>query len=98
MKKIIPLGDRVLLKPYSEESEKKVGKIKIVLPDTKEKSDRGKVLAVGPGRYEDGKRVPLTVKVGDVVLFSKYGYDEVNLDDEDLYLVKEDNILAIIKN
>lgn len=98
MSKLIPLGDRVLLRPIEEESEKKMGKIKFVLPDTaKEKSDRGKVVAVGQGRVEDGKRVPLTVKIGDVVIYSKYGYDEVTLEGKEYYLVKEDNILAIIK-
>jgi len=96
---IKPMADRVLIKPFRETEEMNVGKIKIVLPESvsKEKSDRGKVLAVGEGRFEDGKVVPMRVKVGDIVIFSKYGYDEVKQDGEDLYLVKEDNILAVIK-
>lgn len=96
--KLIPLGDRVLLRPIEEEVEKNFGKVKFVLAESaKEKSDRGKVVAVGEGKIDNGKRVPLTVKVGDTVIFSKYGYDEVKLGEEELYLVKEDNILAIIK-
>jgi chaperonin GroES len=97
--KIIPLGDRVLLRPERETEEKKIGNIRIVLPESasKEKSDRGKVIAVGEGKYEDGKLVAPRVKVGDTVMFSKYGYDEIKVGDEELYLVKEDNILAVIK-
>ncbi len=96
---VFPLGDRVLLRPYREETERMVGKIKIMLPDsvTDKKSDQGKVLAVGEGRYEDGKLVPIKVKVGDIVIFSKYGYDEVSINDEELYIVKTENILAVIK-
>lgn len=98
--KVVPLGDRVLLKPFRETEDMQVGKIKIVLPESvsKEKSDRGKVVAVGEGRYDDGKLVPMKVKVGDTVLFSKYGYDEIEVDGEELYLVKQDNILAVIKS
>lgn len=97
--KIIPMADRVLIKPFREMEEKSVGKIKIVLPESvsNEKSDRGKVVAVGEGRYEDGKLVTPRVKVGDTVIFSKYGYDEIKQDEEELYLIKEENILAIIK-
>ena len=94
-----PLGNRVLLRPFREEMERTVGKIKIVLPESvrDKKSDKGKVLAVGEGRYEDGKLVPMNLKVGDTVIFSKYGYDEVEVNGEELYLVKEENILAVIK-
>lgn len=97
--KIVPLADRVLLRPFKETEEMQVGKIKIVLPESvsKEKSDRGKVVAVGEGRYEEGKLIAPRVKVGDVVIFSKYGYDEVKMDGDELYLVKEENILAVIK-
>ncbi|MBX4195597.1 co-chaperone GroES [Candidatus Parcubacteria bacterium] len=97
--KIVPMGDRVLLRPERETEEKRIGSVRIVLPESvsKEKSDRGKVVAVGEGRFEDGKLVPMRVKVGDAVIFSKYGYDEVKLDGEELYLVKEDSILAVIK-
>lgn len=97
--KIIPVGDRVLIKPFRETQELNAGKIKIVLPESvsKEKSDRGKVVAVGEGRYEDGKLIAPRVKVGDTIVFSKYGYDEIKVDDEELYLLKEENILAVIK-
>lgn len=101
--KITPLADRVLVRPFSEESlresQGKKPSYGIVLPETvtKEKSAQGKVLAVGEGKLVDGKLVPVRVKVGDVIIFSKYGYDEVEEDGEELYLLKEDSILAIIK-
>ncbi|MBX4189269.1 co-chaperone GroES [Candidatus Parcubacteria bacterium] len=97
--KIIPLGDRVLIRPFKEEEVKKVGNFKIILPESisKEKSDQGKVLAVGEGKMVDGKLQPVRVKVGDTVIFSKYGFDEVKQGEEDLYLLKEDNILAVVK-
>ncbi|MSR87687.1 MAG: co-chaperone GroES [Candidatus Zambryskibacteria bacterium] len=102
-KKIAPLGDRVLVKPFTEEDLRKGDKkssLKLILPEsmTKEKSAQGKVLAVGPGKHIDGKLVPISLKVGDTVIFSKYSYDEVEQDGEELYLLKEDNILAVIKN
>lgn len=92
--KVVPIGERVLVKPFTEEdlrkSEGKKSKLNFVLPDsvTKEKSAQGKVLAVG--RVE-------SVKVGDTILFSKYSYDEVLHEGEELYLIKEENILAVIK-
>lgn len=96
---IVPLGDRVLIRPFAPEemSGKTVGGI--IIPDTidKEKPEQGKVLAVGEGRLHDGKRIPVAVHVGDTVIFSKYAYDEVKVDGEDYYMLKEDNILAIIK-
>jgi chaperonin GroES len=96
---IVPLADRVLVRPFTE-AELKGGKKRpaIILPDSisKEKSAQGKVLAVGKGKFVDGKRLPVEVKVGDTVLFSKYGYDEVEVDGEELYLLKEDNIFAVI--
>lgn len=97
--KIIPLGDRILIKPFTDEEINKKETYGIIIPDTvsKEKSEQGKVIAVGEGRIQDGKRIPISVNVGDTVIFSKYGYDEVNIDDEELYLLKEDNILAILK-
>ncbi len=99
---ILPLGDRVLVRPFSEEEargEKGNKHFGIILPDaiSKEKSAQGKVLAVGEGKYVDGKIVPMRVKEGDRVIFSKYSYDEVEHDGEDLYLLKEENLLAIIK-
>lgn len=90
-KKIIPVGERVLVKPFTEaELKGKKSSSGIILPDSmsKEKSAQGKVLAVG-----DTKKV----KVGDTVVFSKYSYDEVDLDGEELYLIKEENVLAVIK-
>lgn len=99
--KIIPLGDRVLVKPFTEEELRKGDSKKkpvFILPEsmTKEKSAQGKVLAVGEGKMVDGKFQPIRVKVGDIVLFSKYSYDEVEHRGEELYLLKEENILAII--
>jgi len=101
--KINPYGDRILVRPFSEEDLRRAqGKnpsYGIILPDsvTKEKSAQGKVLAVGEGKWVDGKLVPVRMKVGDTVIFSKYGYNEIENDGEELYLLKEDNILAIIK-
>ncbi|MBX4199037.1 co-chaperone GroES [Candidatus Parcubacteria bacterium] len=96
---VMPMGDRVLIRPFRETEEMKVGNIRIVLPESvaNEKSDRGKVVAVGAGKWEDGKLRPVQVKAGDTVIFSRYGYDEVKANGEDLYLVKEDNILAVLK-
>jgi chaperonin GroES len=98
---IEPLGDRVLLKPYTvdEARGEKKKNFGIIIPDSvrEEKSAQGKVLAVGEGKYMDGKLIPVKVKVGDVVLFSKYSYDEVEYEGEEYYLLKEDNIFAIIR-
>ena len=98
---IKPFGDRVLVRPFTEEHVKGTGgnHYGIVLPDSvsKEKSAQGKVLAVGEGRWVDGKLEPVKIKVGDVVIFSKYGYDEVEHNGDELYLLKEDSILAVIK-
>ncbi|HLP44186.1 MAG TPA: co-chaperone GroES [Candidatus Nanoarchaeia archaeon] len=97
--KIQPLGDRVLIKPFFAEEDKNKNNFGIIMPDTvnKEQPEQGEVLAVGEGRYEDGKIVPLKVKVGDTVIFSKYGFDEVKTGDQSLYILKEDSILAIVK-
>ena len=97
--KIKPLGDNVLIEPEKEEEKTKGG---ILLPDTAEKGrpEKGKVVAVGPGRTNSqGKVVPLSVKKGDVVLFTKYGPTEIKkVDDKKDYLIaKEDDILAIIE-
>lgn len=100
---IKPYGDRILVLPFTEEdlrnSQGKNSSYGIILPDTvtKEKSAQGKVIAVGEGKLVEGKLIPVNVKVGDIVIFSKYGYDEVDQNGEDLYILKEDNILAIIK-
>jgi chaperonin GroES len=93
--KLKPLADRVVVKPLEQESKTKSG---IIIPDTaKEKSQKGKVIAKGPGKYEDGKLVPLTVKIGDVVLYKEYGGDEFKLDGEEVVILKEEDILAIIE-
>lgn len=88
-----PLDDRVVVKPLSAEETTKGG---IVLPDTaKEKPQRGKVLAVGPGRLLDnGERHPLAVSKGDEVLFSKYGGTEIEVDGEEVKILRESDILA----
>src|SRR3990172_7655404 len=81
-----PLADRVLVKPIEQEEKTKSG---IFLPDTaKEKPQEGEVLAVGPGKMsDDGKRIPLDIKVGDVVLYAKYGGTEIKLDGDDLMIL-----------
>jgi len=91
--KLQPLGDRVVVKPIEREEVTKGG---IVLPDTaKEKPQEGKVMAVGPGRLsEDGKRIAMDIKVGDVVLYVKYGGTEIKIDDEELIILRESDILA----
>jgi chaperonin GroES len=91
--KLQPLADRVLVKPMEKEEKTKSG---IYLPDTaKEKPQEGEVLAVGPGKMtDDGKRVPLDLKVGDRVIYAKYGGTEIKVDDEDLIILRESDILA----
>jgi chaperonin GroES len=88
-----PLGDRLVVKPLEGEEKTRGG---IILPDTaKEKPQEGKVLAAGPGRLtEDGKRVAMEVKVGDVVLYVKYGGTEIKIDGEELMVLRESDILA----
>jgi chaperonin GroES len=91
--KLQPLADRILVKPIEKEERTKSG---IYLPDTaKEKPQEGEVLAVGPGKMTDeGKRVPLDLKVGDRVIYAKYGGTEIKVDDEDLMILRESDILA----
>ena len=94
---IKPLEDRVLIEPISEKIKTKTN---IVLPDTveKEKPEQGKVVAIGPGRIDNnGKRIPMSVKKGDVILFTKYGPSEIKIKDKDYLIAKEEDILAIIK-
>ena len=93
--KIKPLNDRVLVLRVDPEQKTKGG---IIIPDTaKEKPQEGKVVAVGPGKMaDDGKRTPLEVKPGDRILFSKYAGTEINIDDVEHIVMKEDDILAII--
>ena len=90
-----PLGDRVVVKALVREAVTKSG---IVLPDTaKEKPQEAVVVAVGPGKQDDGKVVPLDVKKGDRVLFGKYGGSEVTLDGEEYVIVSEDEVLAVLE-
>ncbi len=91
-----PLGDRVLVKPLEPKEVKKGG---IIIPDTaKEKPQEGKVIEVGKGRMiENGKIVPLEVKKGDKILYSRYGGTEIKLEGEEYLILKEEDILAIIK-
>jgi len=95
--KVRPLGDRVLVKPLEEVEEKKKGGI--IIPDTaKEKPQEGKVIAVGKGKItEQGKTIPLDVKVGDRILFGKYSGNEIKIDDKDYLIVREEDILGIIE-
>ncbi|MCP5501849.1 MAG: co-chaperone GroES [Leptospiraceae bacterium] len=92
---IKPLGDRVLIEPKTESAEK-IGSLYV--PDTaKEKPQEGKVVEVGSGRYEDGKLVPLEVKVGDSVLYGKYSGTEIKQGGKEYLIVRESDILAIVK-
>lgn len=93
--KLVPLGDRVVLKQLVAEETTKSG---IVIPgQAKEKPQQAEVVAVGPGGVVDGKEVTMQVKVGDKVIYSKYSGTEVKLDDEELIVVKQNDILAIIE-
>ena len=91
--KLQPLADRVVVKPIEKEEVTKSG---IVLPDTaKEKPQEGKVIAVGPGRLsEDGKRIAIDLKVGDIVIYAKYGGTEIKIAEEELMILRESDILA----
>jgi chaperonin GroES len=90
-----PLADRVVVRPLDREEKTASG---ILLPETaKEKPQEGEVLAVGPGRVEDGKRVELEVKVGDRVIFSKYAGTEIKVEDDDVLILRESDILAIVE-
>ena len=94
---IKPLADHILIEPIKEEEKTKAG---IFLPDTaeKEKSEQGKVIAVGLGKKtNDGKIVPMSVKAGDIVLFTKYGPNEIKVDGKEYLIAREDDILAIIE-
>jgi len=91
-----PLADRLVVEPVEKEERTASG---IILPETaKEKPQEGTVLAAGPGRTdEDGKRIAMDVKVGDVVLYAKYAGTEVKIDDKKLLILKESDILAIVE-
>ncbi len=91
--KLQPLGDRLVVKPMQSEEKTKSG---IYLPDTaKEKPQEGKVVAVGPGRVtDDGKRIPMEVEVGEVIIYAKYGGSEIKIEDEEYIILREGDILA----
>ncbi|WAC08672.1 MAG: co-chaperone GroES [Thermodesulfobacteriota bacterium] len=94
--KIRPLQDRVIVKRVEEEEKTKGG---IIIPDTaKEKPQEGQIIAVGPGKVtDDGKKIPMEVKVGDRVLFGKYSGSEIKMDGEEHLIMREDDILGIIE-
>lgn len=92
---IKPLGDRVLIEIVDEELQKEGS---LYIPDTaKEKPQQGKIIAVGKGRYEDGKLVPLDVKAGDVVLYSKYAGTDIKYEGKEYLVLRESDILAILE-
>jgi len=92
-----PLSDHIILEPIKEEMVTEAG---IILPETaeREKPQKGKVVAVGPGRMkDDGTRIPVEVKIGDIVIFHQYGPSEIKIDKKDYLVAKEDDIIAIIE-
>jgi chaperonin GroES len=92
--KIAPLADRVVVRALEEAETMRGG---LYIPDTaKEKPQQGEIMAVGPGRFEDGKRVPLDCKVGDKVLYGKYSGTEVTVDNEQYLILRESDVLAVI--
>jgi len=99
---ITPLADRVVVRPLTEEELGTVSASGIIIPDSakKEKPEQGIVIAAGPGKWdEDGeKRIPLEVKVGDKVVFSKYAHDDVKIDDQEYFIVGETSILGIFNS
>jgi len=99
---IRPLGDRVVVRPLTEEESGTMSASGIIIPDTakKEKPEQGIVVAVGAGKWnEDGdKRMAMDVAVGDKVVFSKYGYDEVKVDGKEYFIVSESSVLGVFTN
>jgi len=97
MLKLRPLGDRVIVKPAAKEEMTKAG---IILPDTvdKERPEQGEVIAVGPGRVLDnGQMSTMSLKIGDKIVFKKYGPDEVKMGDEELLVISESDVMAVIE-
>ena len=91
---IKPLEDRVVVQPIEEEETTASG---LVIPDTaKERPQEGKVIAVGPGRFEDGQRIPMDVKAGDKVIYSKYGGTEVKIEGEEYLILSARDVLAVV--
>lgn len=100
MTKIKPLHNNVLIEPLSEEEKGSKTRSGIIIPETvdKEKPDQGRIIEVGPGkRDESGKIIPMSVKEGQKVVFSKYSPDEIKVGDKKYYIINEDNILAVIE-
>ncbi|HKG94796.1 MAG TPA: co-chaperone GroES [Gemmatimonadaceae bacterium] len=92
--KVSPLADRVVVKPLEETEQMRGG---LYIPDTaKEKPQQGEVIAVGPGRFEKDKRVPMDLKVGDRILYGKYSGTEVTIDNEQLLILRESDVLAVV--
>ena len=92
--KVAPLADRVVIKALEETESMRGG---LYIPDTaKEKPQQGEIVAVGPGRFDEGKRVPMDVKVGDKVLYGKYSGTEVTVDGEQLLILRESDVLAVL--
>jgi chaperonin GroES len=92
--KVSPLADRVVIRPLEETETMRGG---LYIPDTaKEKPQQGEIVAVGPGRFEEGKRVPMDVKVGDKVLYGKYSGTEVTVEGEQVLILRESDVLAIV--
>ncbi len=92
--KVQPLADRVVIRPLEDTEEMRGA---LYIPDTaKEKPQQGKIVAVGPGRFEKGERVPMDLKTGQTVLYGKYSGTEVTVDDQELLIVKESDVLAVI--
>jgi chaperonin GroES len=92
--KVQPLGDRVVIRAMEEAEQMRGG---LYIPDTaKEKPQQGEIVAVGPGRFEKGERVPMELKVGQKVLYGKYSGTEVTVDDHEYLIIKESDVLAVI--
>ena len=92
--KVAPLADRVVVKALEDTEQMRGG---LFIPDTaKEKPQQGEIIAVGPGRYEKNVRVPMELKVGDKVLYGKYSGTEVTIDNEQLLILRESDVLAIV--
>jgi chaperonin GroES len=91
---VTPLADRVVVRALEETETMRGG---LFIPDTaKEKPQQGEIVAVGPGRFDEGKRVPMDVKVGDKVLYGKYSGTEVTIDSEQLLILREADVLAVV--
>ncbi|MEK7523993.1 MAG: co-chaperone GroES [Patescibacteria group bacterium] len=96
LKKLRPMDDRILVQPIEEETSTSFG---LVLPETasREKPQKGRVVATGPGKLtEDGKRIPMSVKAGDMILYTKYGPTEVKIEGKEIFFLQESDVLAVV--